>query len=140
MNNAKGVFLQLPAVILLSTNQKQATRQKSSLFFVSDDNTSFPYFIPLFTFQLPCYNWVYIRIVKKSISWGDKIIVNTIDFHDNLTGTNALFRCFTLWLAWRHLGDTLETYRIYYCADIMSVSSPTVVFFIIMYYTIINIR
>ena len=46
----KVFFLQLPAVILLSTTQKQVTRQKSSLFFVSDDNTSFPYFIPLFNF------------------------------------------------------------------------------------------
>ena len=34
----------------------------------------------------------------------------------------------------------METYRIYYCADIMSVSSPTLVFFIIIYYAIINIR
>ena len=41
---------------------------------------------------------------------------------------------------WRHLGDTLETYRIYYYTDIMSVFSPAVVFSVIIYYVIINIR
>ena len=35
----------------------------------------------------------YISVLLKKVFWGgDKIIVNTIDFHDNLTETNALFR------------------------------------------------
>ena len=97
MNNAKGVFLQLPTVILLSTTQKQVTRQKSSLFFLSQ--TIIPYFNILYR-HLPfsCLAIIgYISVLlKKNIFWEDKIIVNTIDFRDNFTETNALFRYFTL--------------------------------------------
>jgi len=105
MNNAKGVFLQLPAVILLSTTKSRLLAKRVACFW---SQTIIPHFHILYR-HLPfsCLAIIgYISVLlKKSIFGGDEIIVNTIDFHDDLTGTNALFRYFTLWLAWRHLGD-----------------------------------
>ena len=141
MNNAKGVFFTVTRCNITIHYPKAGYSPKEQPVFLSQ--TIIPYFHILHR-HLPfsCLAIIgYISVLlKKSIFWGDEIIVNTINFHDNLTETNALFRYFTLQLAWRHLGDTLETYRIYYYTDIMSVFSPAVVFSVIIYYVIINIR